>query len=122
MFLPDDYEQPGAPECSEMTRRRLEYMISNALIYNRLEYEMRSAICTEDEALGMIAELSQQMPIMGLHSVPLDMRQQGDAIRYMVAKDDFYEQRTKKDYARNAFKLSDSRNQIPKGWQRVSFT
>jgi len=80
-------------QCSEMTRRKLNYLLSIALIYNKLEYEMRSAMRTEEQALEMIAELSEQLPIMGLHSVPLDMKQQGEAIKYMVAKDDLHEMR-----------------------------
>lgn len=73
-------------------------MISIALLNpdERLKYEDRSIFASENEGLQMISELQQYMPIMGLHSIPLDMKQQRQAIEYQVAKDDFHEQRWKK--------------------------
>lgn len=71
-------------------------MIGAALINNREELEIRSAHFTEEQALQMIAELSEQMPIMGLHSIPHQLYDQKEAIKYMIDKDELHEQRFKK--------------------------
>jgi hypothetical protein len=84
---------------SEVTRRRLEMMISVALLNpnERLRFEEKSNFATEEEALKMIEALKTFMPIMGLHRWPHGMNEElGQAIRYQVAKDDFHEQRFKK--------------------------
>lgn len=83
---------------SEVTRRRLEFMISVALLTpnEKLKYEKQSIFISEEEANKVIEELKQIMPIMGLHNWPLDMRQQAEAIKYQVAKDDLHEERWRK--------------------------
>jgi hypothetical protein len=96
-FVDDDQYFEGEV-VSEVTRRRLELMISIALLTpdEKLKYEDRAIFITEDEAQKVMQELVEYMPIMGLHLWPLDVKQQGQAIRYQVMKDDFHEQRWKK--------------------------
>jgi hypothetical protein len=92
-IISDSYGQ-----ISEMTRRRLEYMISNAMIISeeRSRLERKSSALTEEEAEQIIKSLQDQMPIMGLHRWPLDMKETKQAIRYQVDKDDLHELRFKK--------------------------
>lgn len=98
MSFLDDIIDPDFKTISELTRRRLEYMISVALLHGeeRTEYENRAIFLTEDDAMQIMNELRERMPIMGLHNWPLDVRQQGEAIRYQVMKDDLHEQRWNK--------------------------
>lgn len=98
MSFLDEIISPDYGQISEMTRRRLEYMISVALLdgEEKVRYENRSIFLTEDDALQIMNELKERMPIMGLHNWPLDMKQTGEAIRYQVDKDDFHEQRFKR--------------------------
>lgn len=83
---------------SEVTRRRLEFMISVAHLNpdEKVKYEDQSVFISEENANKTIEELKPYMPIMGLHNWPLDMRQQNEAIKYQVAKDDLHELRWKK--------------------------
>lgn len=50
----------------------------------------------KSQAYKMIDELKEYAPIMGLHTIPQSVEQQGQAIAYSVDKDDFHEQRFKK--------------------------
>lgn len=50
----------------------------------------------KSQGFKMIDELKEYAPIMGLHSIPQNVEQQGQAISYSVDKDDFHEQRFKK--------------------------
>lgn len=50
----------------------------------------------KSQAYKMIDELKEYAPIMGLHTIPQSVEQQGEAIKYSVDKDDFQEQRWKK--------------------------
>lgn len=100
MSFLDDIIDDHYGQIPEMTRRRLEYMIGNALLDSdeRLKYEILSGKpMTIEQAEGMIKSLEQRMPIMGLHKWPLDMKETGEAIRYQVAKDDLHEQRWSKE-------------------------
>lgn len=97
MSFAEGYEGEDEP-VSELTRRRLELMISIASISSeeKSKWELKGAFITEEEALKEIEKLKDYMPIMGLHSIPLDMREQKRAIRYQVDKDDLHELRWKK--------------------------
>jgi hypothetical protein len=83
---------------SETTFRRLNYMISVALISpeEKTWYEMNAFKLTETEAKEHIAKLEQSMPIMGYHSIPQDVKQCVEATRLRVERDNFFEQRWKK--------------------------
>jgi hypothetical protein len=98
MSFLDDIIDPDYGQISETTRRRLEYMISIALLdgEERTRYENRAIFLTEEDAQEIMNELKERMPIMGLHNWPLDMKQQYDAIQYQVAKDDLHEIRFKR--------------------------
>jgi hypothetical protein len=101
MSFLDDIIDPDYGIIDEMTRRRLEFMIGNALLDSdeRLKYELRSGSITQAEAEQMISDLKERMPIMGLHRWPLDMKETGEAIRYQVAKDDLHEERWSKQHS-----------------------
>lgn len=99
MSFVDDYIEQEPEAVSEVTRRRLELMISVALLNpnERLRFEERSVNPTELEALKMIEELKPFMPIMGLHRWPHGQNEElGAAIKYQVEKDDLHEQRWRK--------------------------
>jgi hypothetical protein len=98
MSFLDELISPDYGQISEMTRRRMEYMISVALLTGeeRADYERRAIFLTEDDAQQIMNELKEYMPIMGLHNWPLDVKQMGEAIQYQVAKDDLHEERFKK--------------------------
>lgn len=98
MSFVEDYIEPEKEPVSEVTRRRFEMMISVACLSSedKFKLEMKGVSITEEEALRIITSLQERMPIMGLHSIPLDVKEQGKAIRYQVDKDDFHEQRFKK--------------------------
>lgn len=83
-------------DLTEMTARRLNYMIAVALIdwEERHRLEMKVHKLTEKEGLELCEKLKDSMPQMGYHSIPLSVEEQGRAIRYAVDKDDYYEQRT----------------------------
>jgi len=51
----------------------------------------------KSEGFKMIDELKEYAPIMGLHSIPQSVEQQGEAIRYAVAKDDLHDLRKNKN-------------------------
>lgn len=80
------------PAC-ELTIRRLGVMIATGLLLSeeKERLEMTLHKLTEPEAQEMISYLEQYQPTMGYHSIPLDVKQQGEAIRYAVTKDNFYE-------------------------------
>jgi hypothetical protein len=97
-FAEDYIEQEPEP-VSEVTRRRLEMMISVALLNpnERLRYEEKSVFISEQDALKMCEELKPFMPIMGLHRWPHGQNEElGLAIKYQVDKDDLHEQRWKR--------------------------
>lgn len=98
MSFVDEYIEPEKEPVSEVTRRRYEYMISVACLSSedKFKLEMKGISITEEEALRIIASLQERMPIMGLHSIPQDMKEQKKAIQYQVDKDDWHEQRFKK--------------------------
>lgn len=99
MSFAEGYIEQEPEPVSEVTRRRLELMISVALLNpnERLRFEDKAIFATEEEALKMIEQLRSFMPIMGLHRWPHGMNEElGQAIRYQVDKDDFHEQRFKK--------------------------
>lgn len=99
MSFVENYIEPEQEPVSEVTRRRLEMMISVALLNpnERLKFEDRSVNPSEQEALKMISDLIPFMPIMGLHRWPHGQNEElGMAIRYQVDKDDLHEQRWKR--------------------------
>ena len=49
----------------------------------------------KSQGFKMIDELKEYQPIMGMHSIPQDVKQQGEAIRFQVDKDDYNESRKK---------------------------
>lgn len=99
MSFADDYIEQESEEVSEVTRRRLEVMISVALLNpnERLKYEERTVFISEEDGLKVCEELKQFMPIMGLHRWPHGQNEELTmAIKYQADKDDFHEQRWKK--------------------------
>lgn len=50
----------------------------------------------KSQGYKMIDELKEYAPIMGLHSIPQNVEEQGKAIRYQVEKDDLHESRKNK--------------------------
>jgi len=95
----DDYIEQEPEEVREVTRRRLEMMISVALLNpnERLRYEEKSIFISEQDALKMCEELKEYMPIMGLHRWPHGQNEElGSAIKYQVDKDNLHEQRWRK--------------------------
>lgn len=83
-------------DLTEVTARRLNYMIAVALIHweERHSLEMKVHTMTEKEALALCDKLKDSMPQVGYHTIPHSVAEQGQAIRYAVDKDDYYEQRT----------------------------
>lgn len=83
---------------TEVTSRRLNWMISAALITSetRAKYESIAYKLSEEEAIKLCEKLKDDMPQPGYHTIPLSVEDQGRAIRYSVAKDDYYnDQRSK---------------------------
>lgn len=83
---------------SEVTMRRLNFMIATALITSeeRLRLESTAYKFDEEQAQETIKELEQQMPIPGFHTIAHGMSDINEAVRYAADKDDFHEQRFKK--------------------------
>jgi hypothetical protein len=95
----DGYIEQEPDPVSEVTRRRLESMISVALLNpnERSRYEAKAIFISEEDAQRLCEELKPLMPIMGLHRWPHGQNDEmGAAIKYQVAKDDLHEQRWKK--------------------------
>lgn len=86
----NDSEQEFA---SEITMRRLNMMISTALILSdeRNELEMIAYTYTEEEANEKIEYLKEFLPQVGYHTVPHGMEDINRAVKYSVDKDDFYD-------------------------------
>lgn len=98
MSFAEGYEGEEEP-VSELTRRRLELMVSIASISSeeKAKCEQIGASITEEEAMKLIEKLKDYMPIMGLHRWPHGQKEElGQAIRYQVAKDNLHELRWKK--------------------------
>lgn len=75
----------------------IENMLNIATIDDKTSWINRLNELTYDyEGEQMINDLKEYLPIVGLHTIPLDVKTQGQAIRYAVDKDDFHEQRFKK--------------------------
>lgn len=85
-------------DLTEQTIRRLNFMVSTALLNSseKFWYEMNSFKFTEEQAKEHIAKLQEFMPIMGLHSWPHSVIELGQAIQYQVDKDNLHELRFKK--------------------------
>ncbi len=84
---------------TETTSRRLGVMIATALIDSdeRVKLEMKAWKLSEAEAQELCNKLKDCMPTMGYHSWPHSVAEFGQAIRYAVDKDTFYnDERTKK--------------------------
>jgi hypothetical protein len=98
MSFLDDIISEGFGVVSEQTTRRLNMMISMALISSeeRLKYEMESWKYTEEEAKAAIKKLESCMPIVGYHTLPTNVGDAAEATRLRVERDDFQEQRWKK--------------------------
>lgn len=90
--------QSNQSDQTETTSRRLNYMISIALISSeeKIKYEMECWKLSEAEARIAIEKLEQYMPIMGHHSIPKSVRQCIEATRLRVERDNFQELRWKK--------------------------
>ena len=88
---------------SEVTIRRLRYLIAVALIgseeKNKLEELTYS--CTEEEAMEKIMYLQEYLPIPGFHTIPHGMEEINLAAKFMADKDDLYD-RTIRAIGRNA--------------------
>ena len=82
-------------ELSWGTANLIEGLIQRALIAEKGNFLRALESClTEEDGQRLIQELLPLQPIMGLHEWPHGQGDDlGTAIRYMVDKDDFYEQR-----------------------------
>lgn len=69
---------------------RIEMLIHAAVMNEKSKLEQRLCdIKYESEAQEFIEELLQMQPIMGFHSIPHTVEEQGQAIRFAVDKDDY---------------------------------
>lgn len=78
---------------SEVTMRRLNFMIATALITSE-ERERLETIAyrfSEDEAQAEISKLEQQMPIPGYHTIAHGMEEINRAVKFAADKDDLYD-------------------------------
>lgn len=84
---------------TENTTRRLNYMISVALLTpdEKTWYEMNAYKFTETEARKHIEELQEFMPIMGYHSIPQNVSECVQATKFAVEKDNHHEIRWNKN-------------------------
>lgn len=98
MSFLDDIISDGFEKASETTTRRLNLMISTALISSeeRLKYEMESWKYNEEEAKAACKKLESCMPIVGYHTLPTNVGDAMEATRLRVERDDFQEQRWRK--------------------------
>lgn len=78
---------------SEVTMRRLNYMIAAALITSeeRTELEMKSYTLTEEQAQQEIERLQDQMPIPGHHTIAHGLEDIRKAVKYAIEKDDYHD-------------------------------
>lgn len=88
---------------SEVTIRRLRYLIAVALIDSeeKLKLESLTYTCTEDEAIEKILYLQEYLPIPGFHTTPHGVEEINQAVKFMADKDDFYD-RTIRTIGRDA--------------------
>lgn len=93
-FLPDDYSYNDY--ASMFTLEKLETMIRCSSLQNKSELINKLQSLNESEALEMIGYIKVYMPRMGTEAIPQNVKEQGEAIRNAVEKDDFYESRYKK--------------------------
>lgn len=78
---------------SEVTIRRLRYLIAVALIDSeeKLKLESLTYTCTEEEAVSKISYLQEYLPIPGFHTTPHGTDEINQAVKFMADKDDFYD-------------------------------
>lgn len=94
-FLPDDYE--FEEELASMfTLEKLDTMIRTCSLQNKAELTKRLEKITESEAIELMNYLREYMPRFNTEAIAHDIKEQGEAIRNAVLKDDFYDRRYKK--------------------------
>jgi hypothetical protein len=75
-------------------------MISVAMINSdeRQKLEMIAYKLSEEEALKLCSRLQDSMPQVGYHTIPHSVIEQGQAIRYAVDKDTYYNDERSKNF------------------------